>query len=491
MEAEEQRSIRRQKGGHYCIAIGCTNEFYRIKAKGKLVHFHKLPLKRSAVLSRWLEALRRENPPMGRGARVCSDHFLEEDYVEEKCFEAERLVVRRTNRLKPEAVPSVFNFPAKSSAKCRKSIRKESVLGRDGALRRTSSQTGKKKQVWLAALRETEKQESVEQCLICEDHFLPEDISKNGVHSDAIPIMPPCLDGSLGMISPWGAESEEEEEEEQGNAGRDEEDEVAEDEGGDNVKQEPPAPEPPSGRPSKTDVDTKEAPAVKATSDRVSRWNPPRTRQDVSLGVLTQRFLELLLASPDGTLDLRQVTTNLKTRKRRVYDITNVLDGIRLVEKESANRIRWIGNAPIASFLQRKEQKFKRELENLKLVEDTLDTLIKSCAQQLFDMTDDLPNSALAYVTHEDISRLKAFQEQTLIAVKAPEETKLEVPAPKEDSIQIHLKGGRGPIAVWTCDIGTGDDGSGDGFMTLEESRIKTTTLHTESSVPQSAVQSS
>lgn len=37
-----------------------------------------------------------------------------------------------------------------------------------------------------------------------------------------------------------------------------------------------------------------------------------------------------------------------------------------------------------------------------------------------------------AYVTHADISRLRDFQEQTVIVVKAPEETKLEVPAPKE-----------------------------------------------------------
>ena len=62
---------------------------------------------------------------------------------------------------------------------------------------------------------------------------------------------------------------------------------------------------------------------------------------DVSLGLLTRGFLELLLAAPDGSLDLRQVTTHLRTRKRRVYDITNVLDGIDLIQKESANRVKW------------------------------------------------------------------------------------------------------------------------------------------------------
>lgn len=37
-------------------------------------------------------------------------------------------------------------------------------------------------------------------------------------------------------------------------------------------------------------------------------------------------------------------------------------------------------------------------------------------------------------MTHGDVSRLPGLQEQTLIVVKAPEETKLEIPAPTEVS---------------------------------------------------------
>lgn len=70
-------------------------------------------------------------------------------------------------------------------------------------------------QVWLAALRETEQQDFSEQHVICEDHFLPQDISTKGVSGDAIPIMPPHLDGLLGLVSPWGAESSEEEDAEE------------------------------------------------------------------------------------------------------------------------------------------------------------------------------------------------------------------------------------------------------------------------------------
>lgn len=63
---------------------------------------------------------------------------------------------------------------------------------------------------------------------------------------------------------------------------------------------------------------------------------------DASLGVLTVRFLELLLMSPDGTIDLREVTKSLQTRRRRVYDITNVLEGFNVIEKQTANKVKWM-----------------------------------------------------------------------------------------------------------------------------------------------------
>lgn len=106
-----QSCKQRSKGGHFCIAPGCTNEFYRLKAMNKTVHFHHLPLTRKSVLLRWLAALKRKNPPVNSNARVCSDHFLDQDYVEEKVFnESGSLVTRRTNRLKFEAAPTIFNF---------------------------------------------------------------------------------------------------------------------------------------------------------------------------------------------------------------------------------------------------------------------------------------------------------------------------------------------------------------------------------------------
>uniref|UniRef100_A0A3P9MM44 E2F/DP family winged-helix DNA-binding domain-containing protein n=1 Tax=Oryzias latipes TaxID=8090 RepID=A0A3P9MM44_ORYLA len=67
-----------------------------------------------------------------------------------------------------------------------------------------------------------------------------------------------------------------------------------------------------------------------------------RSRCDTSLGLLTQKFADMLRHSPDGVLDLNVVCQKLGAPKRRVYDITNVLEGIKLIRKKSKSHIQWL-----------------------------------------------------------------------------------------------------------------------------------------------------
>uniref|UniRef100_A0A2K5E7E4 E2F transcription factor 4 n=2 Tax=Platyrrhini TaxID=9479 RepID=A0A2K5E7E4_AOTNA len=71
---------------------------------------------------------------------------------------------------------------------------------------------------------------------------------------------------------------------------------------------------------------------------------PPGTpsRHEKSLGLLTTKFVSLLQEAKDGVLDLKLAADTLAVRqKRRIYDITNVLEGIGLIEKKSKNSIQW------------------------------------------------------------------------------------------------------------------------------------------------------
>ncbi|KAJ6615338.1 hypothetical protein lerEdw1_015137 [Lerista edwardsae] len=66
------------------------------------------------------------------------------------------------------------------------------------------------------------------------------------------------------------------------------------------------------------------------------------SRHEKSLGLLTTKFVSLLQEAKDGVLDLKLAADTLAVRqKRRIYDITNVLEGIGLIEKKSKNSIQW------------------------------------------------------------------------------------------------------------------------------------------------------
>eukprot|EP00967_Tisochrysis_lutea_P120674 scaffold198125_cov31-Tisochrysis_lutea.AAC.2 len=72
-------------------------------------------------------------------------------------------------------------------------------------------------------------------------------------------------------------------------------------------------------------------------------------RYDSSLGLLTKKFVTLIQTAPDGSLDLNQAATQLNVQKRRIYDITNVLEGIGLIEKKSKNIIQVRANPTFGS----------------------------------------------------------------------------------------------------------------------------------------------
>ncbi|CAG5120394.1 unnamed protein product [Candidula unifasciata] len=197
-----------------------------------------------------------------------------------------------------------------------------------------------------------------------------------------------------------------------------------------------------------------------------------KTRYDTSLGLLTKKFVGLLRSSPDGVVDLNKASEVLEVQKRRIYDITNVLEGINLIQKKSKNNIQWRGavntftasgepSVPQVAQLSTTSVDLHSDMAELRSKELALDKMIANTTRQLRLMTEDSENArypfpmflnrrTLAYVTYQDIRSLSSLKEQTVIAIKAPPETRLEVPDP-ENNIQIWLKSSRGPIDVFLC----------------------------------------
>ncbi|KAK2149669.1 hypothetical protein LSH36_442g01051 [Paralvinella palmiformis] len=177
-------------------------------------------------------------------------------------------------------------------------------------------------------------------------------------------------------------------------------------------------------------------------------------RAEKSLGLLTTRFVNLLQEARDGVLDLKLAADTLAVRqKRRIYDITNVLEGIGLIEKRSKNSIQWKGAGPGCNTteISNRLKQLKAEIDELEQREQELDQHKSWVQQSIKNVTDDELNHQLAYVTHEDICQ--CFKGDTLLAIQAPSGTQLEVPIPEtgihqKPQYQIHLKSESGPIYV-------------------------------------------
>ncbi|XP_045332062.1 transcription factor E2F2 [Leopardus geoffroyi] len=177
-----------------------------------------------------------------------------------------------------------------------------------------------------------------------------------------------------------------------------------------------------------------------------------KTRYDTSLGLLTKKFIYLLSESKDGVLDLNWAAEVLDVQKRRIYDITNVLEGIQLIRKKAKNNIQWVGRGMFEDPTRPgKRQQLGQELKELMSTEQALDQLIQTCSLNFKHLTEDKANKRLAYVTYQDIRAVGSFKEQTVIVVKAPPQTRLEVPDRSEENLQIYLKSTQGPIEVYLC----------------------------------------
>ena len=86
---------------HSCVAFGCTNRATPTSADNG-VHFHRFP-NDEVRKDEWTRAIRRENFKPTQNSRICSDHFIIDDYF---------VKGDGTFCLNKDAIPSVFEaFP--------------------------------------------------------------------------------------------------------------------------------------------------------------------------------------------------------------------------------------------------------------------------------------------------------------------------------------------------------------------------------------------
>ena len=186
------------------------------------------------------------------------------------------------------------------------------------------------------------------------------------------------------------------------------------------------------------------------------RSNAAGTRYLSSLGVLTKKFVDLLQKAENGCCDLNTAASKLGVQKRRIYDITNVLEGINLIEKRPKGNILWRGSGELDPQAEAEMERIKVEITNLLDQEQVLELDLHHMISVVKKQMADKSYMKQAFITLNDVKRMKCFDDATVMAIKAPMGTTLEVPDP--DSFEgengrrrynIYLKSLYGPIDVF------------------------------------------
>jgi hypothetical protein len=182
------------------------------------------------------------------------------------------------------------------------------------------------------------------------------------------------------------------------------------------------------------------------------------TTGESTLSCLTEKFIQLLHHSSrlgEAELDLNRVVRDLGIQKRRLYDITNVLEGVGLISKDR-NQVSWAKSWPenrskqqtVSASEKIGQNALAAEIEDLKKHEKFIDDCIATLSDSVREYTkcpkdaestqvtekgsmESAPKCKL-FVTKKDIAELQAYHNDTVIAIRAPSGTSLEVPNPDE-----------------------------------------------------------
>eukprot|EP00347_Sterkiella_histriomuscorum_P009182 403342207 len=156
-----------------------------------------------------------------------------------------------------------------------------------------------------------------------------------------------------------------------------------------------------------------------------------RARQENGLVELTKKFIQLIKEAPDQCVDLNDTVGKLAVQKRRIYDITNVLEGMGLIQKYKKNKIRWAGKDSIHNNggqamrkdkrqskqqhqivhevdpqLQEEEQKLQQQLRYYAEQEKLIDKQTQNLAQLRNNLKTDENYAKYGYVAISDLEQL-------------------------------------------------------------------------------------
>lgn len=159
-------------------------------------------------------------------------------------------------------------------------------------------------------------------------------------------------------------------------------------------------------------------------------------KQENSLGMLTKNFLQYIKKRGRVNININDLVKDLKVKKRRIYDITNVLQGIGYIEKNGKNEIIWkknISNQKIDNSNDSHEEyksnydNLKNELNKLKEEDAQMEDILNKFKDEFNILSRKQDFSKYGYITFNDISNFSKNEELDFIIIKATKGTVINV----------------------------------------------------------------
>ncbi|KAK6587679.1 E2f3 protein [Cryptosporidium xiaoi] len=169
------------------------------------------------------------------------------------------------------------------------------------------------------------------------------------------------------------------------------------------------------------------------SSRRSPSLGSEQSRAESGLLLLTERVIECARQNPNLEIDLQTVESKLGVPRRRLYDITNVLEAVGLFTKPrhniyklnldiSSGLLQDEGNDENIMFYTKSQTELEQAISNLR---HSIEDLIKNGQEQ-----------GLLYIDGEIMSKLCPINSNTIVAISAPIDTSITL-NPNQHSYQL------------------------------------------------------
>ena len=159
--------------------------------------------------------------------------------------------------------------------------------------------------------------------------------------------------------------------------------------------------------------------------------------QENSLGQLTKNFINYIKITGKKSININDLVNELGVKKRRIYDITNVLQGIGYLQKSGKNEIVWTKTINNKTKSKKKlinqkknsniSNKQKLSIEKLGQEKETLDGKINIFKDEFNTIAKKVDFAKYGYITMDDLKTLSINDKVDLLIIKATKGTVMNI----------------------------------------------------------------